>query len=274
MDKPKAQLHEIVPDDFLMKEQLFDDKQKKDYLYLVKFKKTAYYHSIWVDYNSAEEFNQKRLYIFCKKMREFYKTYRAFEIRDSINQFNSKSQKGSKDSQSQVSNYFNYSYLEWERIVGCKLYELEIKKYFVKWKNLNYDWCTWEYKEFIGEIAPNIIQEYEKVILLRNKLTNKKFCQDLLRKHERNWNVYNQIKSQPEYITTGQLHNHQITGLDFLAYSWYKKNNVVLADEMGLGKSILTISFLSFVMNTCLISRPFLVVVPLSAIQTWYEEFK
>lgn len=139
MDKPNSQLREISADDFSAKEQLFDDKQKKNYLYLVKFKKTAFYHSIWVNYRSAEEFNQKKLYLFCKRMREFYKTYRAFEIRDSINQFNSKSQKGDKDSQSQVSNYFNYSYLECERIVGCKLYELEIKKYFVKWKNLNYD---------------------------------------------------------------------------------------------------------------------------------------
>jgi SNF2 family DNA or RNA helicase len=54
-------------------------------------------------------------------------------------------------------------------------------------------------------------------------------------------NIYTQIESQPEYIKAGQLQHHQITGLDFLAYSWYKKNNVVLADEMGLGKSVLTI---------------------------------
>ena len=138
MDKPNKEINEITPEDFDMKEQLFDDKQKKSYLYLVKFKKTAYYHSIWVNYKAAEEFNQKRLFVFCKRMREFYKTYRAFEIRDSINQFNNTFQKGNKENPSQISSYFSNTYLECERIVGCKLFNDEIQNP----KQLNQYWFT------------------------------------------------------------------------------------------------------------------------------------
>ena len=103
---------------------------------------------------------------------------------------------------------------------------------------------------------------------------NKKFSQDFIRKPERIPKIYVTIDSQPEYITAGQLHKHQITGLDFLAYSMNLKSNVVLADEMGLGKSALIWSFINYLMNSCSISRPFLIVVPLSKMQRWMDELK
>jgi len=54
--------------------------------------------------------------------------------------------------------------------------------------------------------------------------------------------------------------------LNWLAYSWYQKQNTILADEMGLGKTCQTISFLSYLFHTHSVFGPFLVLVPLSTI--------
>ena len=34
---------------------------------------------------------------------------------------------------------FNSNYLVCERILGCKVYKYQITKYFVKWRDLNYN---------------------------------------------------------------------------------------------------------------------------------------
>ena len=54
----------------------------------------------------------------------------------------------------------------------------------------------------------------------------------------------------------------------------FRSNSVILADEMGLGKTIQTISFISYLMHTWQVYGPFLIVVPLSTILTWAQEFK
>jgi SNF2 family DNA or RNA helicase len=70
------------------------------------------------------------------------------------------------------------------------------------------------------------------------------------------------------------LQDHQLTGLNWLAYSWHNKNNVILADEMGLGKTIQTISLFSYLIHSKGITRPFLVVAPLSTIKNWERELE
>lgn len=54
----------------------------------------------------------------------------------------------------------------------------------------------------------------------------------------------------------------------------FRENCAILADEMGLGKTIQTISFLSVLMNIHHVYGPFLVVVPLSTLVTWQQEFQ
>lgn len=48
---------------------------------------------------------------------------------------------------------------------------------------------------------------------------------------------------------------------------------MILADEMGLGKTIQTISFIEVLMSCHHIYGPFLILVPLSTIANWHEEF-
>ena len=49
---------------------------------------------------------------------------------------------------------------------------------------------------------------------------------------------------------------------------------MILADEMGLGKTIQTIGMLAILYNTYQLYGPFLIVVPLSTVAAWQQEFE
>jgi len=71
-----------------------------------------------------------------------------------------------------------------------------------------------------------------------------------------------------------ELRDYQLDGLNWLAYSWCKQYSVILADEMGLGKTIQSIGFLSYLFNEQNLYGPFLLVVPLSTLNSWKREFE
>ncbi len=48
---------------------------------------------------------------------------------------------------------------------------------------------------------------------------------------------------------------------------------MILADEMGLGKTIQTVSFIQNLMHEHQNYGPYLIVVPLSTVPTWQNEF-
>lgn len=52
------------------------------------------------------------------------------------------------------------------------------------------------------------------------------------------------MPEQPEYVTGGKLHVHQLQALNWLRSQWGAGRSSVLADEMGLGKTAVTIAFL------------------------------
>jgi hypothetical protein len=68
-------------------EELFSEKDKKNYLFLVKFKNTAYYHCNWIDYEIAEDVSEKKLKIFWKENRGYSKVCKVFEMKEAINKF-------------------------------------------------------------------------------------------------------------------------------------------------------------------------------------------
>lgn len=71
---------------------------------------------------------------------------------------------------------------------------------------------------------------------------------------------------------TRTLIYYQLEGLNWLAFSWTKNNNVILADEMGLGKTIQTAAFIGWLFHDRGIYGPFLIVVPLSTLGSWQKE--
>ncbi|KAJ3321447.1 Chromodomain-helicase-DNA-binding protein 1-like [Boothiomyces sp. JEL0866] len=64
---------------------------------------------------------------------------------------------------------------------------------------------------------------------------------------------------------------HQKKGLDWIHQCWAAGLNGILADEMGLGKTIQAIAFIDSAISQL---NPMLIVVPLSLLQNWMDEFR
>eukprot|EP00466_Bigelowiella_natans_P005996 jgi/Bigna1/45102/e_gw1.111.20.1 len=78
---------------------------------------------------------------------------------------------------------------------------------------------------------------------------------------------------QPQSIIYGKLRPYQLKGLEWMLYMYRNNTNMILGDEMGLGKTLQTISFLAALKERG-ISGPHLVVVPLSVLSAWLNEFR
>ncbi|CAL2049884.1 unnamed protein product [Caenorhabditis brenneri] len=71
-----------------------------------------------------------------------------------------------------------------------------------------------------------------------------------------------------------KLKPYQLKGLEWMVSLYNNNLNGILADEMGLGKTIQTIAFITYLMEIKKSSGPFLVIVPLSTIPNWQNEFE
>ena len=152
-----------------------------------------------------------------------------------------------------------------ERVIGAREGEEETE-YFVKWKGLFYESCTWESASFVSELAQVEIDRY---LDRSSKLPSSNYNETRLSTRS----DYKPFRSQPSYIKNGELREFQIHGLNFLGYHWCKGNNVILADEMGLGKTVQTVSFMNWLRHDRGQQGPFLVVVPLSTMPSWADTF-
>ncbi|KAG6920300.1 hypothetical protein DXG01_005069 [Tephrocybe rancida] len=143
------------------------------------------------------------------------------------------------------------------------------EEYFCKWSGLNYEHCTWETQKEINAIARDQIKAYFK----RESEAHFPYKSTSYGRHNRP--SFSKVKTDPEYIqkTGGELKDFQLTGLNWLAYSWSQGINGILADEMGLGKTVQTVSFLAFLFHEMQQYGPHLVVVPLSTITAWQTQF-
>lgn len=137
-------------------------------------------------------------------------------------------------------------------------------QYFVKWKRLYYDHCTWEDAEEIVKIAP------EKVDSFQNRISSK-ISPSFGVNYGASRPQFEKLTEQPQFIKNGVLRDFQLTGLNWMAFLWSRNENGILADEMGLGKTVQTIAFLSWLIYARKQNGPFLIVVPLSTIPSWME---
>ena len=143
-------------------------------------------------------------------------------------------------------------------------------EFLCKWKSLPYEHCTWEKAPSISELFQDKIDNFlsrEQSQSIPHR--SKKYGNDLALRRK----SFRKLTAQPAYITEGQLRSYQLEGVSWLAYSWSQNTNGILADEMGLGKTIQTISFIRYMFHELSIFGPFLIVVPLSVLDNWYNEF-
>ncbi|KAI2825290.1 chromatin-remodeling ATPase CHD1 [Aspergillus niger CBS 101883] len=156
-------------------------------------------------------------------------------------------------------------YKQVERVIGMREGD-EGTEYFVKWKRLFYDSCTWESEELVSNIAQREIDRFLDRSS-RPPVSDKSETNPATRKS------FETIKSTPSFLQNGQLKEFQVKGVNFMAFNWVKNRNVVLADEMGLGKTVQTVAFINWLRHVRRQQGPFVVVVPLSTMPSWAETF-
>ncbi|KAG2604632.1 hypothetical protein PVAP13_4NG114681 [Panicum virgatum] len=151
---------------------------------------------------------------------------------------------------------------EWttvDRILSSRKSSTGEWEYYVKWKELTYDECTWENESDISAFQPQI-ERFNDIQSRRKKSGGKSATRES--RH---------FKESPTFPSGGTLHPYQLEGLNFLRYSWYHDKRVILGDEMGLGKTIQSIAFLASLFEDKW--GPHLVVAPLSTLRNWEREF-
>uniref|UniRef100_A0A1D1YBA8 CHD3-type chromatin-remodeling factor PICKLE n=1 Tax=Anthurium amnicola TaxID=1678845 RepID=A0A1D1YBA8_9ARAE len=225
-------------------------KQKFVKQYLVKWKGMSYLHCTWVP------------------EKDFVKAFKEYpRLKTKINTF-----KRQMDSITNSEDEWIAIRPEWttvDRILASRKKGDE-REYFVKWKELPYDECSWEMESDISAFQPQI-DKYSMIQSRASKTSTKhkifsRNPKDLKQKQE-----FQQYEHSPKFLSGGTLHPYQLEGLNFLRYSWSKNTHVILADEMGLGKTIQSIAFLASLLEEN--PSPHLIVAPLSTLRNWEREF-
>ncbi|KHN96343.1 chromo domain-containing protein 1 [Metarhizium album ARSEF 1941] len=156
-------------------------------------------------------------------------------------------------------------YTKVERVVNVRDGE-DDPEYYIKWKGLTYEECTWE---LASEISPEFQDKIDQYL----DRSSRSWQSDRRETNPDTRGRMIKLDSQPSYIQGGELRSFQLKGLNFLCLNWTRGNNVILADEMGLGKTVQTVSFLSWLRNDRQQEGPSLVVAPLSVIPAWCDTF-
>ncbi|XP_048331491.2 CHD3-type chromatin-remodeling factor PICKLE isoform X2 [Ziziphus jujuba] len=220
--------------------------------YLVKWKGLSYLHCTWVP------------------EKEFHKAFKTHpRLKTKVNNFHR--QMGSSNNSEDDFVAIRPEWTTVDRIIACRGDDDE-KEYLVKWKELPYDDCYWEFESDISAFQPEIdkfnrIQSRSRKLPSNKQKTSIKDAAESKRKQKE----FQQYEHSPEFLSGGTLHPYQLEGLNFLRFSWSKQTHVILADEMGLGKTIQSIAFLASLFGENI--SPHLVVAPLSTLRNWEREF-
>ncbi|OKL59839.1 hypothetical protein UA08_04465 [Talaromyces atroroseus] len=231
----------------------------RDCQYYIKWQDQSHYHATW------ESSDDVKFHSGFRRLENYFKN----KVRTDLYMNNDpdvapeEKEKWNLDRERDIESLEDYKKVE--RIIGHRE-GLDETEYFVKWKRLNYDSCTWESDSLVKDIA---LDELDKFLDRNDKVVT---C-DKREMNPRTRSPHVPITGSPGFLKNGQLKDFQVKGLNFLAYNWSRNHNVVLADEMGLGKTVQTIAFINWLRHVRGQHGPFIVVVPLSTIPSWSETF-
>jgi SWI/SNF-related matrix-associated actin-dependent regulator of chromatin subfamily A member 5 len=82
------------------------------------------------------------------------------------------------------------------------------------------------------------------------------------------------LRKQPSCLSGVTMRDYQIAGVNWLIESYHNGVSAILGDEMGLGKTLQTIAFLGWLKYEANVPGPHLVIVPLSVLSNWINEFR
>ena len=152
--------------------------------------------------------------------------------------------------------YFKYGirpeWMEVHRVISHKQSRDGRYMYLVKWKDLGYDQCAWEYEEEEGFVVPDLKEAIEAYWQLRSsaelsavQVSSNRKSKKKNRRHHRSeddsplpdkpsTDLRKKYEKQPDYIdATGmELHPYQLEGINWLRFSFANKTHTILADEM------------------------------------------
>ncbi|KAG7662986.1 hrp3 [[Candida] subhashii] len=258
--------------DLVMDHKLNEDnaeltnEPKLDYLFKIKWTDASHLHNTWEKYQDLKDFKGFR------KVDNYIKQFIMYDLEIRNDPLTTKEDIEAMDLERERRRDEQEEYTHVERIVDSQRIEDEQGenklKYFVKWRRLYYDECSWEDAEEIANIAPDQVSKYQQ--RLKSKILPNLSANYPLSQRPR----FEKLVKQPVFIKNGELRDFQLTGLNWMAFLWSRNENGILADEMGLGKTIQTISFLSWLIFARRQNGPHLVVVPLSTIPAWQETFE
>ncbi|KAI1202343.1 CHD1-like protein [Nemania serpens] len=240
--------------------ELTVDATREDFEYNIKWQGKSYLHNSW------DTLEILRGYRGVRKLENYYKRTVEYEMDlkfagDEIPPETREQYMLDKERDQDALE----DYTKVERVVAQRSGD-EGREYFIKWKGLSYENCTWELASTIRSLAQDRIDQF--LDRQSRSWTSDKSESNLVTRSK-----FLKLDKQPHYIQGGELRNFQLTGLNFLSLNWCRGNNVILADEMGLGKTVQTVSFLSWLRNERKQEGPFLVVAPLSVIPAWCDTF-
>ena len=240
--------------------ELSPDATRHDFEYYIKWQDRSHLHNTWETTETVAGFRGfRRLENYYKKMVEY-----ELELKFGGDEISPEQrEQWSLDREREEDALEDFTKVE--RIVAVRDGD-DGHEYFVKWKGLQYDDCTWEDASLVSSHAQDKIDQF----LDRS---SRSWQSDRKQTNLDTRSRMTKVEHQPSYITNGQLREFQMKGLNFLALNWTRGNNVILADEMGLGKTVQTVSFLSWLRNDRGQEGPFLVVAPLSVIPAWCDTF-
>jgi chromodomain-helicase-DNA-binding protein 1 len=236
-----------------------EDLGRDDFEYYIKWQGKSHYHATWETTTSLTGM---------RGFRRLENYYRKIVLEDIYMERGEdippeEKEKWMLDRERDADALLDYTKVE--RVIGTRDGDEEME-YFVKWKGLYYESCTWETASLVSEITQEAIDRF----LDRS---SRSLTSDREESNPNTRGPHVPIREQPKYIKNGQLRDFQITGLNFLAYNWTRNKNVILADEMGLGKTVQTVSFMNWLRHDRGQEGPFLVVVPLTTIPAWGDTF-
>lgn len=243
--------------------------EQKELQFLIKWKSWSHLHNSWESEKSLSELDPKcikKIEIYWKREEEI-KDWKKTASPEDIEYY---------DCQEEMAEELRQQHMHVERVIAHNAYKDTDVEYLCKWQGLPYSECTWEDSKFIEKFNKKIEEYYQRQ---QSECIPSKACKVL-----RNRPKFTAIKEQPCYLGNNsstedqasvlELRDYQLDGLNWLVYSWCKQNSVILADEMGLGKTIQTIGFLSYLFNEYSLYGPFLLIVPLSTLNSWRREFE
>lgn len=238
----------------------------KHFEFLIKWQNNSHLHNTWETYESAAKYKGVR------RLDNYIKLQVVLDHKIRTDPLTTREDIEAMDLDREQQRELNAEYKTVERIVLSDRFPdsegVVTLHYFIKWRRLYYDQCTWEDASLIAEIAPAAVEAFQ------NRINSKISPQYSVSYPPNKRPRFEKMSKQPGYLKGGELRDFQITGVNWMAFLWSRNENGILADEMGLGKTVQTVAFLSWLIYSRKQNGPHIVVVPLSTVPAWQETFE